>query len=193
MKFKDWLLEQDQCNGLLGPVYHGTQKDFDNFDPNKSNFHGTIYFTDKPEFAKMFATNQGFQGETSKGNVFTACLNIKNPFNPQNKDHRKLLIPIIKKSIEDKYKDTTTGADFNIPPTLNNPKTNQPVQNTQDAIEHILWRIENKSWRFIESKPIIDFIKQQGFDSIITQERGANNIAVFDPKNIQVLDKKETI
>jgi len=185
------LQEENQCDGLFGPVYHGTQKDFDNFDPGKSNYYGTIYFTDDPKFAHMFATGEGFAGETSKGNVFTACLNAKNPFKPQDEKHRLILVPAIKKAIENKYKDPVTGANFNISPTLNNPKTNQPVQTIEDAIEHILWRIENKSWRFVESKPIIDFIKKQGFDSIMTKERGASNIAVFDPKQIKILKKDQ--
>ena len=194
MNFKNWLIEQDsQCNGLFGPVYHGTQKDFDNFDPGKSNYYGTIYFTDNPQFAHNFATGQGFSGDETKGNVFTACLDAKNPFNPQNEQHRNMLIPIIKQSVESKYKDPVTGANFHIPPTLSNPKTNQPVQNTDDAIQHILWRIENKSWRFIESKPIIDYIKKMGFDSIMTKETGANNIAVFNPNQIKILNKNQAI
>ena len=193
MNFKNWLIEQDnQCNGLFGPVYHGTQKDFDNFDPSKSNYYGTIYFTDNPQFAHKFATNQGFQGDQTKGNVFTACLDAKKPFNPQDEQHRNMLIPIIKQNVETKFKDPVTGANFHIPPTLSNPKTNQPVQTADDAVEHILWRIENKSWRFIESKPIIDYIKKMGFDSILTQEIGANNIAVFDPKQIKILNKNQT-
>jgi hypothetical protein len=104
-----------------------------------------------------------------------------------------MLIPIIKQSVESKYKDPVTDANFYIPPTLSNPKTNQPVQNTDDAIQHILWRIENKSWRFIESKPIIDYIKKMGFDSIMTKETGANNIAVFNPNQIKILNKNQAI
>jgi len=140
-----------------------------------------------------FATGQGFSGDETKGHVFTACLDAKNPFNPQNKDHREMLIPIIKQNVEAKYKDEATGANFNISPTLTNPKTKQPVQTTDDAVDHILWRIENKSWRFVESKPIIDYIKKMGFDSILTQETGANNIAVFDPKQIKILNKKQAV
>ena len=187
------FLENEECQGMIGPVYHGTQKDFEGFDPNVSNFYGTIYFTDNKNLAHAFATGEGFAGDPTKGHIYKACLDVKKPFDPNNQDHVKLLIPTIKKSIREKYKDTVTGADFNIPNTLTNPKTKLPVQSIEDALENILWRIENKSWRFIESKPILDFIKKIGFDAIITMERGAKNIAIFDPNKIHILDKQQAI
>lgn len=29
------FLENQECQGMIGPVYHGTQQDFEGFDPNK--------------------------------------------------------------------------------------------------------------------------------------------------------------
>ena len=173
-----------------GPVYHGTSKDFSQFDNNKSNFRGTIYFTDHKPFAREFATNEMGAGDSRNGYIITAKLDIKKPFDPSNQQHRQTLAPYIEKAIKEKYKDSTTGASFVVPPPLNNPKNNKPINTLQDAVEYIFWRIEHLSWRYIESEPIINAIKQQGFDAIMTQERGAKNIAVFDPKKIQIIEKE---
>jgi hypothetical protein len=89
------------------------------------------------------------------------------------------LSPIIKLLIENKYSDE--GENFKLPAF---------AKTMDEAIEFYLKRIKNGSWRIIENKYILGYIKRIGYDAILTIERGSENIAVFDPSKITIVEKK---
>lgn len=68
-------------------VYHGTQQEFDAFDPARANpnalYGPGAYFTENPAVAQQYAHGNAMSGRTSTGQqhrTITAHLNIKRPF-----------------------------------------------------------------------------------------------------------------
>lgn len=166
--------------------YHGSAKKFDTFDKGISNYSGTIYFTESKPFAMQFASDRG----TDKTYLYTVELYNKKPFDPFNKLERDKLIPVLKDLIEKRYEDKQTGAKFYSKYIVLNGESIQDPD-TDQSVQYLLWRIENGSWRIIESQPVIDSIRSMGYDSIITIEKGQENVAVFDPSLIKILDIEE--
>jgi len=166
--------------------YHGSAKKFDTFDKSVSNYAGTIYFTESKPFAMQFASDRG----TDKTYLYSVNLNSKNSFNALDKSEREKLIPVLRDLTEKRYEDKHTGAKFYSRfIVLNGESIENP--NTEQSIGYLLWRLENGAWRIIESQPVIDAIRSMGYDSIVTIEKGQENIAVFDPSLINILDVEE--
>lgn len=184
IKLKDLL---NEVFSLPDIVYHGSGLDFDKFDKNKSNFRGTTYFTTNKDFAKSFATDRG----TDKTIIYHCKLNIDKMFDPEDINSLNALKPIIRDLIEKKYKDTVTNASFIIPsgPIYidGNEITNPSLD---DAVNWYLWRIKNGAWRILEGENILNFIRQAGYDAVLTKERGSQNIAVFDPDKVTIVKKE---
>ena len=197
MRFKLWLEEQG-CSGGYGPVYHGSANDFEQFDPKVSNFGGTIYFSTDPTFAYEFATNSKGAGGGKSGFVYTACLNIQKTFDPTNAQMIEELRPILLQNVQNNLRDQTTGMNFSKDPLKAMPlskfdssaQPEEKITTDEQAVNYFMWRIQTGSWRIIEAKPILDYIKSRGYDSLVTAEMGAKNIAIFDPSLAQIIDKK---
>jgi hypothetical protein len=134
----------------------------------------------------QFASDRG----TDKTYLYSVNLNNKNSFNASDKSEREKLIPVLRDLIEKRYEDKHTGAKFYSRfIVLNGESIENP--NTEQSIGYLLWRLENGAWRIIESQPVIDAIRSMGYDSIVTIEKGQENIAVFDPSLINILDVEE--
>ncbi len=112
-------------------------------------------------------------------------------FDPEDINSLNALKPIIRDLIEKKYKDTVTNASFIIPsgPIYidGNEITNPSLD---DAVNWYLWRIKNGAWRILEGENILNFIRQAGYDAVLTKERGSQNIAVFDPDKVTIVKKE---
>lgn len=183
IKLKDILVEMITPSDI---VYHGSGQDFDTFDTNKSNFRGTIYFTTDKNFAIEFTKDR----EGGKPIIYHCKLNIKKPFDPEKQENLDLLRPIIAELIQSKYKDPITYATFLIPNSIYVDGNEIQNPSLEQTIDWYLWRIKHGSWRILEGEKILNTIKENGFDALITKERGAKNIAVFDPKKIQIVKKE---
>lgn len=169
-------------------VYHGSHKNFDSFDSGKSNYRGTIYFTTSEHFARAFASDDD---DKPVGFIYHCRLSVNNPFDPTREDHRDALRPIMRDLIEQGFKDPLTGASFSIPKFPISPNGVEiPEPNLEDAVDWYLWRIKNGSWRILEGERVLNHIRENGFDALLTEERGAQNIAVFDPRKIQIIKKE---
>jgi hypothetical protein len=184
IKLKDLLFEEVNLPDI---VYHGSGKDFDKFDKSTSNFRGTIYFTSDKNFAKEFAEERG----TGTSIVYHCKLSVENVFDYANTESLNELKPVIKELIENKYKDPITGISFRIPSfTLIFDKKKIENPTIDDAVDWYLWRIQNGSWRILEGEKILNFIQKKGYDALLSVERGAQNIAVFNPEKIEILKKE---
>jgi hypothetical protein len=167
-------------------VYHGTaSKDkIQNFDLKKSNYANAIFFTDNLDFAKSFAYD-----EVRDGSVQEQLLNVNNSFDYTNKAHKEELRDIIRKLVKEGYQ-SPTGIKFrNDLPSINIGQKVIKNPTTEDFVDHYMWRLDNGSWRIIETDKIIDHIAKK-YDSINVTERGGKNIAVFNPNQVHVLGSK---
>lgn len=171
-------------------VYHGTasKEKIEKFDFAKSNYAKAVFFTRNYEFAKAFAFD-----DNRNGSVQEQLLRIKKPFDFSNTQHIQELRPIIEELIKVGYTSKNTGIRFhNNLPTINIGEREIQNPTIDDFVQHYMWRLENGSWRIIESDRVMDYISKK-FDSIIIKERGVENIAVFSNDQIHVLGTKEDI
>jgi predicted nuclease of predicted toxin-antitoxin system len=171
-------------------VFHGTaQKEkIEAFNFNKSNFANAVFFTKDYNFAKSFAFD-----DVRDGSVQAQMVNIQNSFNFSEKNHIQELRVIIQQLVTEGYRSENTGITFrnNLPSiTIGERVIENPVIN--DYVDHYMWRLENGSWRIIETDRIIDFIAKK-YDSILVNEKGVTNIAVFNQDQIHVLGSKNDL
>lgn len=171
-------------------VYHGTasKEKIEDFNFGKSNFANAIFFTKNYSFAKSFAYD-----DVRDGQVQEQVLNIRNPFDFQKKEHIQELRPIIRELVLEGYKSENTGISFrNNLSSINIGEKEITNPATDDFVDHYMWRLENGSWRIIETDKIIDFISKK-YDSILVNEKGTQNIAVFSQNQIHVLGSNSDI
>jgi hypothetical protein len=60
-----------------------------------------------------------------------------------------------------------------------------------DSVNFYLWRIKNGAWRIIECEPIINKIKESGYDGFFVIEKGSKNVAIFSEDSIKNFKKYE--
>ncbi len=170
--------------------YHGTasKSKIENFNFERSNFAKAVFFTKDRKFAESFAFD-----DSRDGNVQEQILDIKNPFDFSNKEHIQELRPIIEELVKEGYKSENTNITFrNDLPQINIGEKEIQNPSIEDFVDHYIWRLENGSWRIIETDRVIDFISKK-YDSILINERGITNIAVFNPDQIHVLGSQVDI
>lgn len=179
-------IAQDRSSGLF---YHGSPKYFRTFDRDKSHYRGLTYFTPKRSFAVAFAGGRGLD----KGYVYTISFSKPlNLFDATDLTNIESLRPIIKSLVGSGAKDSVTGVSFN--PTgatinLNGEEIREP--SIDQMTEWMLWRVKNKSWRILEGEAITKFIEEAGYDGVVTQESGTDNIGVFDTSLIKIENIEE--
>jgi len=171
-------------------LYHGNRKG--DFPPKIKRFCGAIFLTSNLNFAKDFA-GLDERNQFPDGAVWEVILkpNLK-LCNPMEVDTMKKmnLKDTIQKMIDDKYVDSINGSKFiEIGPGFKgyNYTTDEEfdIKDKSESVYHYLWRIKNGSWKIIETEPIIQSIKDSGFNGFYLIERGSKNIAIFDENSIQ--------
>lgn len=176
-------------------LYHGNRKG--DFPPEKKRFAGAIFLTSNLEFAKDFA-GIGERNEFPNGAVWK--VELKEKLNLCDPMEIKTMVDldlkgVIQKMINDKYVDETNGTKFNevAGPGFKgyDPDANKEfdIKDKSESVYHYLWRIKNGAWRIIECNPIMEKIKQSGFDGFSVTERGSKNLAVFNEKSIKSFEK----
>lgn len=175
-------------------LYHGNRKG--DFPPEKKRFAGAIFLTSNLEFAKDFA---GFneKDEFPNGAVWEVTLkdNLK-LCNPMEKETMKNLNlkATLQSMINDKYVDQTNGTKFIEVGTgfkgydYDTDKEFDLTDKSQ-SVSFYLWRIKNGAWRIIECEPIINKIKESGYDGFFVIEKGSKNVAIFSEDSIKNFEK----
>lgn len=180
-------IADDKYSGIF---YHGSPKKFDTFDRSKSNYRGLTYFTPSKDMAKTFAGGRCLD----KGYIYTVSFaRPLNLFDPTNLDNLELLRPIVKSLVENKFKDTVTGANFNPSGTIISLKPGEEITNptNEQMVEYVLWKIKNKAWRTLEGEQIVKFLQDAGYDGLITQEGSNDNIGLFNTNLINIESVEE--
>jgi hypothetical protein len=172
--------------------YHVSPNLFGSFDPNKSQFGGLTYFTENKNFAQKAFSSLINDGE---GISYLYTIKIKQPLNlfePNHPENINKLRPLVETLVKEKYKDPVTGVRFD--PTgvtimLNGEEIKDP--SIDQMTDWMLWRISNKSWRILEGGAIIKFIKESGYDGVLTNEIGSDNVGIFDTSLIDIVKIEE--
>lgn len=163
-------------------LYHGTANVFEGeFDISKSNTSDTIFLTDNESFANEFSFNDEFR---PNGVTYTVTANLEKTFNSNTDEAIKELEPLIRKLVAENYS-YKTGLNYRTDLkqiNIGEKVIENPTQ--EDFVQHYLWRAKS-NWRLMESPRVIEYLKSKGYDSFTIQERGANNIAVFDKSKVK--------
>ena len=171
-------------------LYHGNRKG--DFPPQKKRFAGSIFLTSNLDFAKDFAGMNDGEGFPN-GKVWE--VELKEGLKLCNPMERKVMIDLdlketIQKMILDNYVDQVNGTKFH--EVLGGFKGYDPntdkefdIEDKSDSVYFYLWRIKNGAWRIIECEPIINQIKEKGYDGFIITERGVENVAIFSEDSIK--------
>lgn len=173
-------------------LYHGNRKG--DFPPQKKRFAGAIFLTSNLDFAKGFAgMNDG--DEFPDGKVWE--VELKEGLKLLNAKERKVMIDLdlkgtIQKMISDNYVDPVNGIKFHEVSAGKGFKGYDPVADKEfdigdesDSVYFYLFRIKNGAWRIIECEPIINQIKEKGYDGFIVTEMGVENVAIFSEDSIK--------
>lgn len=148
--------------------YHGTQRVFDQFQPNEL---GLIHFSESKEQAKEFAEYARGSSHLVLGpkRVMGALLSVDNLFNTQDETVLTQLSEHL-----DWGKVVLELEEFS--------------QSSWEVGMARKWLKEGQ-WQLLELPCVLDYIKQH-FDGIVMLEMGVKNIAVFSPDHIQVVSSE---
>jgi predicted secreted protein len=190
-KFKDYFTINESISEKL---YHGNRKG--DFPPEKRRFHDCIFLTSNINFAKDFA---GFDDRDEFPNGSVWEVKLKNGLNlcnlMYNKDLIKLNIKdVLQKMIDDNYIDKENRTKFSkvsiglMGYDIDGDKEFK-LSSPEESVYHYIWRIKNGAWRVIETEPIIEKIKLNGYDGFLITERGSKNVAIFNEDSIEFFKK----
>jgi hypothetical protein len=107
-------------------------------------------------------------------NVMPLIANVKTPFDFQD----KAAVAKLMRNLKSAY---PTIGEFN-----NESKASTvPVRySSWEELEQKI-KASDTNWETLESKPIVEALKELGHDSYFVSEMGHKNLAVFDPKNVK--------
>lgn len=194
LRKSDELLENISNIGDV-TYYHGNRKG--DFPPEKRRFADAIFFTNSLNFAKNFA-GQDERDLFPNGAVWEVKLsndmNICDPMDQRTMKELNLK-GVIQKMLDEEYVDPVNEKKFR----ANRGKgfkgydydTNKEfdLNDVSESVYNYLWLIKNGSWQIIECNPIVQAIKNKGYDGFQIVERGVKNLAIFDKKFIKDFKK----
>lgn len=169
--FKRWFGDSKIVNddGTPKLMYHGTSKDFNEFDVTRSPHKdmpaiGAIFLTDDPKFANDFTYSEG-NGPIG-GNIMPLYVRAENTFDFDNAEHRaKVIDDVIEKT-----------------PIYRNAPDRASMRKVLD--ESIEKKDGTANWGTIENETFLNVLKEHGFDSFYVRENSKKNLGVFS--NTQV-------
>ena len=138
-------------------MYHGTQKDFGSFSPNR---RGT-FVTPDPEFASNWAKEYGDGNEGEGANVMPVHVQVTNPFDYENEHHLKNIRYLAHKHLG---------------------KSHRVHRQIDDIVNHQN-RWDNSM--HVEHPDVQKLIKHAGHDAYYVSENHKKNLAVYDPRKIK--------
>ena len=186
--FREWFGRSKVTNsdGTPREMYHGTfrQGNFEVFDPNASDFskRGIISFTPDPNVAATYAGMPGtsmsetsledfnnqihYSDRPAPGPIYPVYLRAENPFDGRKPLHFARFERWIRKgnNLEKAFGSRLLG------------------ESREARIKRLLNEAKNVQWWAVE---VPDFLRENGYDSVITREHGAENIHVLDPNQVK--------
>lgn len=159
--FKKWFGNSKitDADGQPKVMYHGTAENIESFKPRQAN---AIFLTDNPDFAS------GFAGAREGANVLPVYVASANPFDYRDPQHITRLEAVLRQN------HGTAPIEVAMPRV--------PVMRL--SAEDLAKRTATGNWMFIESPPVMAYIKAN-HDGFWTKERNQVNLGVFKPTQIK--------
>ena len=151
--FKKWIAGSK----LTKPLFHGSLKNFEVFDPEKSKDGLRIWLTPSRRFAFNIFGTEKESGKLNPNNYVWA--RVTKPFNPRRPEHWKI------------FKEITEEISPGLPPIM--------VAGLKKQISG------PESWTAFDNPAVAAAIMDRGFDGIVEYEGGVENMAVFRPEQIK--------
>ncbi|MER9217857.1 D-Ala-D-Ala carboxypeptidase family metallohydrolase [Mesorhizobium sp. M0644] len=174
--FKNWFGESKVVDAQGKPlvVYHGTQANFEAFDPKRagrldSGFLGEgVYFSTDPDTANYYANSGVDEGQ----NIIPAYLSIKNPYMWQKKTRGVRGVVMQGSKLPDDLHDAV-------------------IERTEFAYD------ENAEWDAAAerdmSRALTEILKERGYDGVIADVGGGElEIVAFEPTQIKSVNNRGT-
>ena len=180
-EFAKWWQNSKAVDAETGEpkvYYHGSPRPIKGgeFGGAKSGAHrgsmgeGPFYFSPDPEFANDYAEQDNSAGgrgrKATRGAQYPVYLSAQRPFdfrNPWEADKLKAFI-------QSEFPKPGVYTPDGVPP---------------HDIPIFMKRAEAGSWHLMESRPVQQWLRDQGYDGFHVTEGGRTNLAVFDPKQIK--------
>jgi len=160
--FGDSQVVDEQGEPLV--MYHGTMRDFDAFDPDKSfTGLGASFFTPDPAFTDDYTYSGASLGKG--GSIMPVYLKVENPYDATNPAHRE----IAKAKIREAYPDGLY--------------VGQSFLEGEALVDYIVR--DRTGYRAVEDPRLMVALRESGFDGFYVTERGVRNIGVFSPTQIK--------
>jgi diguanylate cyclase (GGDEF)-like protein len=166
--FKKWFGDSKVLNtdGTPKVVYHGTNVDFDRFDPSKNGSSWDsgklgkgFYFSTNPRLASNYANSAKAKTIEDAPSVMPVYVSIKNPLKIGPLDWRN------GENLWDKLRDFSEQAGIDIDP-VSDPQSNQP----------------NPAW----SGPFREALERFGYDGVLLNfSDGHQEVVAFNPSQIK--------
>jgi hypothetical protein len=168
-------------------MYHGSKKDITEFKTRKnltdeSNMTGhyaderdAVFLSPEPEFTNNFSV-LGYTALDEAPTTYPVYVQAKKPFDFDNSEH----LGQVKKAYFNLYHDPKS--DFYNPNLLDSERSldlytfNKRVDGLSE---------NENNWPIIENEKFQLALKNLGFDSFYTRERGTKNLGVYDPSTIK--------
>ena len=159
-KFKRWFGDSKVVDESGKPMvmYHGTTKDFKEFDVNAAQVSKgvgakAVFLTAMPALASEYATGEG---DGTGANVIAVYVRAENPFDFDNDDH---MVALRKYEKENRY--------------------------TDRSISYDIGAIRRGDWEAIESRRVQAAFRALGHDAFYVKEAGNKSLGVLDPTQIK--------
>jgi hypothetical protein len=148
------LAEFLKDSAIKDRLYHGTDKSFSQFKPK----HGMIFLAHKPDFANDYTTSNPdiVQKRKLSPNVMPVHVNVKNPWDYENKSHVD---------------------------ALHNKLAEHPHIGPNFAPSKS--RLSSGDWSMLEDPAVQQSLKKMGHDAFYLNEGGYRNVGVFDPRRVK--------
>ena len=134
-----------------------------------------VFLSPEPDFTKNFS-QMGYTDTNQAPTTYPVYVQVKNPFDFDNPEHLK--------QVKETYKDMFLNPESEFYEHHILPSERSMAMHTFNKRVDSLPSDEN-NWARIESQDFQDVLKDLGFDSFYTRERGTKNLGVYDPTQIK--------
>jgi hypothetical protein len=169
-------------------MYHGskdpnitefkTRKEMTNEDNMTGHYadeRDAVFLSPEPEFTKHFST-WGSTDTHQAPTTYPVYVQVERPFDFDNPEHLKM----VKETYSDMY--LNPQSEFYDPHLLASERSTAEhvFKKRVDALPQ-----DENNWARIENPAFQDVLKDLGFDSFYTRERGTKNLGVYEPNRIK--------
>jgi hypothetical protein len=134
-----------------------------------------VFLSPEPDFTKNFS-QMGYTDTNQAPTTYPVYVQVEKPFDFDNPEHLK--------QVKETYKDMFHNPDSDFYERHISPSERSMTLHTFNKRVDSLPSDEN-NWARIENQDFQDVLKDLGFDSFYTRERGTKNLGVYEPNRIK--------